>query len=268
MLEVGDKYDAVAVRGYARQEVARYALQTKHCLRAYLIAYRYGMWEEMRAAAKQTLHLEKQDFLDAKLPENSVVPVIALTQLQDYRKRCLNAAAILLTPKECLEFYGHEQPPMWDLVVRDYQPADTECTCNLLWEPVVASRVPSPIPFDEDPCPWPYRQDYAVKTWFSRYLWSLRESIKKDVLPIRLAVLDPDAMGDAVQEADKCKSCQKGAAKALLGLLKCIGTSLDERVAMVSWLMDLESIMINLSRRYLFRWTVLAERSVHTRRRL
>ncbi|KAF7794161.1 hypothetical protein EIP86_005292 [Pleurotus ostreatoroseus] len=234
--EMGEKYDADAVRGYVRQEVARYALQTEHCLRAYLIAYRCDMKEEMLVAAKQTLNVPKQSLLIPELPEHCYVPAIALTQLQDYRERCLAAVADMCTPKACVRFYNLEKPPMWDVTGENpYSPMDKECTCICMAKRIIETRfvapdVPDHVEEDVNYGPVPF----IVKEWFATYIWALHKSIKKDEMIIHQALLHPDALAVALQTVDNCQSCRKSAARELVACLKDIEGRIDKRTSLVS----------------------------------
>ncbi|KAF7794162.1 hypothetical protein EIP86_005293 [Pleurotus ostreatoroseus] len=232
---IGEKYEAEAVCAYARQEIARCSLHPKHCLRAYLVAYRFGLTKEVHAAAKQIIQAHKREIVLQELPEHHLVPATAITRLEGYRSRCLRAVGMLCTPQGCLRLTWNDRPPMWfwGSPELDYQPLDPRCTCRLNSDIYNGGHVKGhPSDDDHDVCEG--GTQYKMKLWFTRYLWDIRSLIEKGDVPIRQALLDSEALGHAVENASsECDICGKDVAQALVELLKDIEAEIDKCVAKV-----------------------------------
>ncbi|KAF7794160.1 hypothetical protein EIP86_005291 [Pleurotus ostreatoroseus] len=244
MYEAGEKYEADGVRAYARQEVARRALEPEHCLRAYLVAYRFGMTEEMKTAARQTINVPKQDIVQAELPEHRTVPATAITRLLKYRARCIDAVAKMCTPQGCFDHYEGQKKPLWIWLgySTNYgRPPETECTCPWLdehfsgvisdWDIHPSESAPSP----ED-CPPDSDFDYAIKYWFNRYLWDLSHSVLSDDKPIRQALMNPAGLALAMERVHECKfkPCHEDSSKALVNWHRELEERLEETISNVS----------------------------------
>lgn len=147
---------------------------------------------------------------------------MALTALQIYRQQCLAAVTRRCTLEACVEYYSNTHIPWWDIRAKDYRPSDAQCTCDVMAKNLVGTLVSEPDPPDDDDDPGfaAHEMRYIAKTWIGRCLFTLRQSIARDDMPIRQALFDSEAIEAALKEAAECKSCQKGAAKALVGLLQ------------------------------------------------
>ncbi len=225
--EAGQKYDVDAVRGYARQEVARYALQTEYCVRAYLIAYRFEWERETKMAARQSLNVPKHGLLSPELPEHHTVPASALTKLQNYRKKCLEAVGAFCFPSTCVKYYNYARPPLWDYCPDFENPPDTGCTCDLM-----AYSIETTMNI------WGYDETdkrFAAKEWFNSYTRRLYKALQRDDTSISRALFDPEVIAGAISEVDECDICLKNAPAALAAFLRDINEMIDWLVLRVSF---------------------------------
>lgn len=128
---------------------------------------------------------------------------------------------------------------MWDYATRvsprTYRLADSECTCNLADLVYIGPRTDDPHPGEVQLSDyWDPEAPYLAKSWFTRYLWDLRDAIEKDDKPMRQALLDSEAMGRAVKAANRCNVCGKDAAKGLTELLGKLEAMVDACISNVS----------------------------------
>lgn len=228
--EAGDKYDVEAVRGYARQEVARFALQTDYCVRAYLIAYRFGWKDELKLAAKQSLNLPKHKLLFPELPEHHAVPASALTKLQNWRRECLEAIGGFCYPTICVKYYNNARPPLWD----HENPPNTGCTCERMAWPM--ETMINPYGYDE------LDGRFLAKEWFNTYARTLYQVLQRDDTSIRRALLDPEAIDGVMRDVGECSVCLKTAPGALADFLRDVEGQIDRIVSAVSFKLQVHSI--------------------------
>ncbi|KAJ3544092.1 hypothetical protein NM688_g5781 [Phlebia brevispora] len=131
-----DKYDAEAVEQHVVSELSRYIQQTEHSLRAYILACHFGLRDEAKRAARQTLEMRKEDLILASFPELELVPASSFTLLLSYRLSCHRELAELFTPRWHIThpkdgLHGEEvgRPPLWRRLGEELKPS---CSCDVL----------------------------------------------------------------------------------------------------------------------------------------
>ncbi|KAJ3544091.1 hypothetical protein NM688_g5780 [Phlebia brevispora] len=240
----GDKYDVDAVKNHVLSELSRYTLQPRHSLGAYVLACHFGLPDEVKRAARQTLDVPKEDILFSSILELRLIPASSLTHLLRYRERCLYALSRLFTvPSHILEDHdGDGRIPLWER----YCEAGPDCSCDVSYGEMDGG---DPHSDDEDSG---YDEDafninddarfskYWVKRWCARYMNTMAGSLREDRLkvPIRDALKDRDALAQALTAASQCASCGQKCVKEFLLLLKEIDDNVEDTISWVRFIAE------------------------------
>ncbi|KAJ3543578.1 hypothetical protein NM688_g5839 [Phlebia brevispora] len=220
----GDKYNVEAVKQHAVSELSRFTPQPLYCLRAYVLACHFGLRDEAKRAARQTLERSREEILHPTFPELDLIPASSYTRLTAFRQQVLNDLAELFTSTYYLYNFDEDgKPPLWGRYIEFDRDCDCPISKGFMYEgdPVSDDGDDDDSDDDMDDSDRKYMR-YWMKRWCARYMGHMAGSLRHDELrgPVQAALKDHDALARALAAASQCRSCGRKSVKAFLRLLE------------------------------------------------
>ena len=178
VLEMMKKYGMKGLMNKVKGSLIQPTFLDEQPLRVFAIAYRYGLEEEGRMAAKYTL---RQPFFSHYVKELEHIPASVYHRLLQYHRKCSVAVCSL--------------------------------TADFSWFPGFASRW---VWFQCDDCvhhplSWPLSDGkiYEINAWFIEFMERARNVLRER--PCAKVIADPFLMAECLEAASGCLSCRPSA---------------------------------------------------------